>query len=166
MLKLILVSLTLMPLLTSGCGYSVMRTSSLPLRTLFIGQAKNHTAEPGLQDLFVRTFTEESQKHGINTADSSGPGLNATITEYKLNTISIKSDLSAEYLINITADIHITYPDGTVREMKGLNSEYMETFSAPDSIQALHIQRELANEKAMRELSQRVISELIYGDAR
>ncbi len=145
-----------------SCGYTVHRTSGLPIKSVRISGVENQTFEPGLQDLFINVFTEELLRSGISSSETSKYVFSAVLTDYKLNTLSIKDDLSVEYSIQIVADITLRLPDGTMRKMKGISSEFMETFVSADNIQAIQSQREVATEKAIRDLSQRIIAGMIY----
>jgi hypothetical protein len=147
-----------------SCGYSVVKTSSLPFRSIVLGPVENLTTEPGLQDIFVQVFTEESLKHGLHISKNEGPLLEVMIRHYRLTAVSLKSDLTAEYRVDLKADSRILFADGSSKEMKGMSSEFMETFVAPERIQVLHTEREFANEQAIRNLSQRIIAEMIYGN--
>ena len=138
------------------------RSTLFPYTTLFRSSVENQTFEPGLQDLFVNVFTEELLRSGISSSETAKYVVSAILTDYKLDTLSIKDDLSVEYSIQIVADITLRLPDGTTREIKGISSEFMETFVSADNIQAIQSQREVATEKAVRDLSQRIIAEMIY----
>jgi hypothetical protein len=145
-----------------SCGYTVHRTSALPVKSVRISGVENHTFEPGLQDLLINIFTEELLRSGISSSETSKYVFSAVLTDYKLDTMSIKNDLSVEYSIRIVANITLRLPDGTTRRMKGISSEFMETFVSADNIQAIQAQREVATKKAVRDLSQRIIAEMIY----
>jgi len=151
--------------LLPSCGYEVHRTSGLPVKSVRIGGVENRTFEPGLQDLFINVFTEELLRSGITPSETSECVLSAVLTDYRLDTLSIKEDLSVEYSIRIVADITLRFPDGSTRRIKGISSEFMETFVSADNIQAIQSQREAATEKAVRDLSQRIIAEMIYNSA-
>ncbi|NOZ25231.1 MAG: hypothetical protein GXO94_03960 [Nitrospirae bacterium] len=146
-----------------SCGYRVHKTSVLPFGSVRIGVVENQTFEPGLQDLFINVMAEELLRNGIALADRSAYVLSAVLTDYRLDTLSIKDDLSVEYIIRIAADVRLGFPDGSVREIKDIGSEFMETFVSADDIQAIQSQRERATEKAVRGLAQRIIAEMIYG---
>ena len=156
-----LILLLVLPLFIS-CGYRVQRTSDLPFSSIILKKVENHTSEPGLQDRFIEAFTEEALKHGIHTSGSEGPSLVVLIKEYRLSTVSIRNDLSAEYRIEIKADVKLSLPDGSIREFKGLASEFLETLPAAESIQAIQARKEVANYKALRDLSQRIIARILY----
>ncbi len=145
-----------------SCGYGVHRTSGLPVKSVRISSVENHTFEPGLQDLFINIFTEELLRSGISSSGTSDYVVSAILTDYRLDTLSIKDDLSVEYSIQVVADITLRLPDGTTREIKRISSEFMETFVSADNIQAIQSQREVATEKAVRDLSQRIIAGMIY----
>ncbi|HEB75570.1 MAG TPA: hypothetical protein ENJ04_04395 [Nitrospirae bacterium] len=159
---LVLVALVaLQSLLILSCGYRVQRTSVLPLASVRIDGVENRTFEPGLQDLFVDVMAEELLRNGIALSDSSEYVLSAVLTDYRLDTLSIKDDLSVEYIIRVVADVTLGLPGGDKREFKGVSSEFMETFVSADDIQSIQSQREVATEKAVRSLAQRVVADIL-----
>jgi|Deesub1362A_J573_1020465.scaffolds.fasta_scaffold30207_1 RNA recognition motif-containing protein len=144
-----------------GCGYNIHRSSDIYSRPVYLRNVDNITTEPGLQDLFRTVFLEEALNHGIRL-DKGGVVLDITITEYDLKTVTVKKDRSVEYSVDLLADVHIEYPDGSTRDINRLSSEFMETFIAQESVQSIQAEREVTTVKALRDLSQRIIIELIY----
>ena len=153
--------LLVLTLLLSGCGYNIYRSSDISNSALYIRNVDNVTTEPGLQDIFRTVFLEEALNHGIRM-DEGGIVLDITITEYDLKTVTVKKDRSVEYRVNLLADVHIEYPDGSTRDINRLSSEFMETFIARESVQSIQAEREVTTVKALRDLSQRILIELIY----
>ncbi len=148
----------------AGCGYSVRETSGLDIREIHLGYVMNMTTEPGLQDTFRRVFTEECLNQGI-PLNGHGITINVILTKYKLRTVTVKNDLSAEYSVDIIANVEVIHPDGKTKSLKNLKSEFLETFVAPESVQAIHTRREVTTETALRDLSRRIIAEVIYGQS-
>ncbi len=153
---------TLQLFVLASCGYRVYGTSELPFSSVRIGLVENRTFEPGLQDLFAALFAEELLRRGVSPSEASDFVVSAVLTDYKLDTLSIKDDLSSEYSIQIVADVTFRFPDGTTRDLKGVTSEFMETFVSAENVQAIQAQREAATERAMRGLCQRIISEMTW----
>ncbi len=147
----------------ANCGYEPIRHTQLPYKSISIKSVENRTLEPGLQDRFWKVFTEESVLRGVSVVRHGGDAqLSITFRDYKLNTISIKNDLSAEYRISLKADVRITAQGETVVEQRGMESEFLETFSASGGIQEIQARRDEATDKAIRSLSERILGLLLY----
>lgn len=147
----------------SACGYEPVRHSQLPYKSITVKSVENRTFEPGLQDRFWRVFTEEAVLRGVNIVRTGGDAqLAITFRSYKLNTISIKNDLSAEYRVVIKADVEITSHGKVLIEQKAMESEFLETFSAAGGIQEIQARRDEATDRAIRSLSERILGLLLY----
>jgi hypothetical protein len=157
--------LILQYLFVSSCGYRVYRTSELPYSSLRIGSVTNHTDEPGLQDLFVRVFTEEALKQGITVSEDSDNIISVDFSDYRLKPVATKDDLSAEYEIRVVADIKIQLHNRPEIEIKGLDAGFSEIFittGTSETLQTIQSNREVTTRKALKDLSQRIISEIVY----
>lgn len=149
-------------LIIYGCGYELKRASELKARDISIGSVINLTNEPGLEDIFRRVFTEVSMMYGIEIREGSERTLKIKITNFDLKTLSVKDDLSAEYAVEIKADVEFTAPKQR-RKIKDLKSEYIESFISPQSITSIQAKKEIVIERAMYDLSRRIITELNFG---
>ncbi len=152
-------------ILLAGCGYTMVNKSVLPFRSITVESVQNRTFEPGLQDTFIRVFTEEALSRGLKVDKQGDVRLSVIFTRYSLQTVSIRNDLSAEYRVRIKADITAEGPGERRWEKKGFESEFLETFSASGSIEEVQAKREIANEKALRDLSRRLLILITYGEA-
>ncbi len=149
-------------LILNGCGYKLKRTSELQTGDIALESVVNLTNEPGLEDIFKRVFTEASLMYGIDIKKDSKRILKVKITDFDLKTLSIKKDLSAEYAVEIRADIEFITPEQK-RQIKDLKSEYVESFISSQSITSIQAKKEIVIERAMYDLSRRIITELNFG---
>lgn len=162
--RLLLIPPTLLIVLTliSSCGYRIHKRSDLPYTSLRLTQITNRTSEPGLQDLFARVFTEEALQQGLVISETSGNAISILITDYSLSTVAVKNSLSAEYRVGIVADVTIKPYDRPEVVLKGVDSGFDETFVAGNSLQSIQSSREVITKRALRDISQKVLSEIIY----
>ncbi|HHN64399.1 MAG TPA: hypothetical protein ENK09_03440 [Nitrospirae bacterium] len=156
-----LLSVFILTVLLSGCGYRIVKSKDLTYRKIYLRYVDNLTTEPGLQDTFRTVFFEEALNHGF-VQDSGGIVMDVKITNYNMRTLTVKKDRTVEYSIDILADVHLEFPDGSSRDLNRMSSEFLESFIAEKAVQSIQAQRELTTEKALRDLSQRILIELIY----
>jgi outer membrane lipopolysaccharide assembly protein LptE/RlpB len=148
-------------LLLGGCGYSVHRHASLPFGEINIGPIDNATIEPKLQDKLHRALTEEFTKQGILVTPDAELRLTGSITGFDLISLSEKEGVTVEYRVIVDAHFTITDAQGKVREAKHVNSPFIVSFTGSDLTNLL-ADRDLAEERAMKDLSQELVGELIF----
>jgi|Deesub1362B_J571_1020462.scaffolds.fasta_scaffold00302_22 outer membrane lipopolysaccharide assembly protein LptE/RlpB len=150
-------------LILNGCGYKLKRASELQTDDVALVSVVNLTNEPGLEDTFRRIFTEAALMYGIEIKKDSKRTLKVKIIDFDLKTLSIKKDLSAEYAVEIRVDIEFITPEQK-QQIKGLKSEYVESFISSQSITSIQAQKEIVIERSMYDLSRRIITELNFGE--
>jgi len=159
--------LLMLVFLITACGYKLAGRTDLPFRSITLKSVQNLTFEPGLQDRFRRVFTDEAISRGLHIDRSGQLVLDVRFIHYSIKTESLRDDLTAEYSISIKADIRASDSQGkTVLEKNGFESEFIETFSATGSIEEIRTRKELATDKALRDLSSRLLSILLYRGGR
>lgn len=145
----------------SACGYRMVSKKSLPYTKIYLSSVENQTYEPGLKRIFIDTFTETCLKDGI-TLSPDGVGVDVKLISYNLITRSLKNSLSSEYSVEVKANVVINYPDGRKKSLNRLMSEFDESFVAGQSVEEINSQREGVLKEALRNLSKRIINEIIY----
>jgi outer membrane lipopolysaccharide assembly protein LptE/RlpB len=148
-------------LLLGGCGYSVHRHASLPFGEINIGRIDNATLEPKLQDKLHRALTEEFTEQGILVTPDAQLKLTGSITKFDMISLSEKEGVTVEYRVMVDADFRITDAKGKVREARHLSSPFIVSFTGSDLTNIL-ADRDLAEGRAMKDLSQELIGTLIY----
>jgi len=161
---LILLLLTACSLLLNfyGCGYSIHGRASLPFDSIQIGKIENITLEPKLQDQLYAALTDEFLKHGIDVNPNAGYKLSATINQFELRILAESSDVATEYEVITKADFKVIDPSGKIKEFKDIGSPFLISFSASGPLDELIASKELASEKAMRDMAMEIVGVLIY----
>lgn len=151
-------------LLLSGCGYKVYGHSDLPFTEIKIGKIENKTLEPKLQDKLYAALTEEFMKNGIMVSPYAGTKISAVLHKFDMPVFSEKSNIAVEYRILINADFTVEYKDGRKKELKKIDSPFIVSFSSPESedLASLLANKELLEERAMRDVAMRIVGALIY----
>lgn len=148
--------------LFTGCGYSIYRHADLPFTELSIGMIDNRTLEPKLQDKLHRALTEEFLKQGISVDPAANLKLKGVIHYFQMSGLSEKAGVIVEYQVNITADFTVTDQKGSIKEIKKINSPFIVSFSGSQDIGMLLANRDLAEEKAARDVAMQIVRALIY----
>ncbi len=149
-------------LLLGSCGYSVHRHASLPFGEINIGPIDNATLEPKLQDKLSRALTEEFSKQGIMVTPEAQLKLTGSITKFDMISLSEKAGITVEYRVIIDADFRITDAQGKVREARHVSSPFIVSFTGTGDMANLLAARDLAEKKAMEDLSEELVGELIF----
>jgi len=145
-----------------GCGYSLHGKASLPFDTIRIGTIENKTVEPKLQDKLYTALTEEFLKQGITVSPDAGYKLSGTIKEFSLLVLSEKGDIAAEYEIVMKGDFTLVDPSGKQKELKNIGSPFIVSFSRPGPLEEVIAAKELASEKAIRDMAMQVVGAVIF----
>lgn len=156
-------ALVVMAALTfSGCGYQVQRRASLPYPEVAVGAIQNLTFEPGLQDRLSRALTEEFLKQGISVRPGSQHVLKAVIKRYELTGLSEKGNVIREYRVFVAADFTLSDEKGKTVLERNVSAPFIVVFTAAEDMGSLVASKELAAEKAIRDLAVEIAGALIY----
>lgn len=145
-----------------GCGYSIHNKASLPFDSIQIGKIENKTTQLKLQDMLYKALTEEFLKQGVSVNSSAGYKLSGTIHHFELRILSERSDVAAEYELIIKGDFKLLDPSGKAKEYKDIGSPFIVSFSAFGSLNELIASRELASEKAIKDIAIEIVAAIIY----
>jgi len=149
-------------LIVYGCGYTIHGRASLPFDSIQIVKIENKTLEPKLQDMLYRALTEEFLKEGISVQANAGHKLSGTINKFNLKVLSERSDVAAEYEIVMHGDFKLVDPSGTAKVLKGIGSPFIVSFSGSGALNELIANKELASEKAIRDMAMEIVAALLY----
>ena len=145
-----------------GCGYTLHGKASLPFQAIHIGIIENRTVEPKLQDKLYQTLTDEFLKQGIAVYPAADYQLKGKIDQFELRIMSETSDVATEYEVIIKGDFTITGPSGYIKELKDVGSPFIISFSATDNLTGLLALKELASDRAVRDMASEIVATLIY----
>ena len=145
-----------------GCGYTLHGRTSLPFDSIQIGRIENKTLEPKLQDMLYRALTEEFLKEGISVRAQAGHKLSGTINKFDLKVLSEKSDVASEYEVILHGDFKLVDPSGKVKNFKGIGSPFIVSFAGSGSLNELIANKELASERAIRDMAMEIVAALLY----
>jgi hypothetical protein len=145
-----------------GCGYSLQGKASLPFDSIQIGTIENRTVEPKLQDRLHKALTEEFLRQGIIVSPDAGHKLSGTIKQFSLLVLSEKSDVAAEYEILMKGDFTLFDPSGNQKALKDVGSPFIASFSGAGPLEELIATKELASEKAIRDMAMQIVGAVMF----
>jgi len=145
-----------------GCGYTIQSKSSLPFHAVQIVKIENKTLEPKLQDSFYRALTEEFLKQGVMVSPDAGYKISGTVDHFELRILSEKADIATEYEVIVKADFKLIDPSGDAKEFKNVGSPFIVSFSSPGPLNDLIASKEIASEKAIRDMAAEIVANFIY----
>ena len=148
-------------LMVSGCGYSIHRQSELPFTRIQIGTIENKTLEPKLQDKLHVALAEEFMKNGIMVGPGADTKLSAVVHTFDMTVLSEKQGITIEYRVVIRAGFTLEDKDGK-KELNNIESPFIVSLTASEKLNTLLAMKELAEEKALRDVAMRVVGALIY----
>jgi hypothetical protein len=149
-------------LIFSGCGYTIHSKSSLPFDSIQIGNIENLTVEPKLQDRLYKALTEEFLKQGINVYPDAPFKLSGRIYKFDLIILSQKQDIATEYEVIIEGDFRLVDSSGNIKDFKKIGSPFIVSFQSSDLLEDVLSLKELASERAIRDMAMEIVSLLIY----
>lgn len=145
-----------------GCGYSIHNKASLPLRDIQITEVKNHTYEPKLQDKLNEALTKEFLKHGIKVTEDASYKLSGVIDKFELRVLSEKEGIAIEYEVIIQGDFKVIDSTGRSKEFKNIGSPFIVSIFSQGQLDELIALKELASERAVRDLAMEIVANIIY----
>lgn len=145
-----------------SCGYAIHGKASLPFHEVQIGRIENRTVEPKLQDKLHNALTDEFLRQGIAVQRVADYQLKGKINYFDLRVLSESSDVATEYEVSIKGDFTVTGPSGYVKDLKGFGSPFIISFSATDNLTGLLALKELASDRAIRDMAQQIVALLIF----
>jgi hypothetical protein len=152
----------LFALCLANCGYALHSKANLPFDEIQIERIENKTLEPKLQDRFHRAITEEFLKQGISVSPNAKYKLSGTINVFDLLILSEKESVAVEYEVVIKGDFRLVGPSGEVKDFKGIGSPFIVSFPGSGMLENVLALKELASERALRDMAMEIVGIMIY----
>ena len=147
-------------LLVASCGYSIRQSPAIS--EVRIGEIKNMSFEPGLQDTFIISLERELTRRGIRVDRSA-----EYVLEGRINNVQIKGTAEAEgvtvqYEVTITGDFFLVHPDGPSEQRKELRGRdnFIVSFNARGDLQQVMSSKEGALRQALDNLASDIATDV------
>lgn len=148
-------------LAVTSCGYSIIGSKHLPFNSITIRTVLNRTYEPLLEDRLHNALSKEFLAQGIKVVAGGGDvDLDATITTFVLNTIAAVDERVKEQELILKVDMRLT-DNGSVTEFTSVESPLRITFETTGMVTEYVVQKEIATDKACKEIAKEIVSRII-----
>lgn len=154
-------SILLFLAILSGCGYSFHGRANLPFESVAVEKIINRTFEPKLEDRLDRALGQELMKQGFRIQNDSPYRIVGNITAFELRTLSEKAGVTVEYEIIIRGDFRLLGPSGMSKELRNRGAFFV-SFGGTGALQDVMALKEVATERALRDLSSEIVASLIF----
>lgn len=161
MKKLVLLA-ALVCLFLSGCGYTLQSRSNLPFQEVDLGRIENKTHEPKLEDRLARALGQVLPEYGIELSKGARYRIEAEITQFQLTALSEISLYVSEYQVTATTNVRVI--DHQTKEVTTIASSgpFVTYFRSTGGIESVLANKEIATDRAMRDIAQDVVQRIIY----
>lgn len=161
-MKKLVPMLLLVGLLVSGCGYTLQSRSTLPFQEVDLGRVENKTHEPKLEDRLARAFGQVLPEYGIDLSKGARYRIEADITKFDLVVLSEVSLYVSEYQVTaVTTARLIDRQTNTVTPITS-SGPFVTYFRSTGGIESVLANKELATDRAMRDIAQDIVQRIIY----
>lgn len=150
-------------LLVSSCGYRMIGSQSLPFDSLTIKHVQNKTYEPRLEERLHNALSAEFINQGIEIrAEGGDVELEATVITYMVGAIAAIDEIVKEQDISMNVDIKMI-DKGRVTDFRSMASPIRITYQSTGSVTQSVAEKEMATDKACREIAKEIVSRIILG---
>lgn len=141
----------------TSCGYSIRRAPAV--RDIRIGEIRNLTFEPALQDTFIMVLERELTRLGVRVDRNAAHVIEGKITQVKIRGTVEENDVIVQYEVSIAGDFRVVTPAGKEINLKGRDN-FIVTFSGNDDLRRVMSSKEGALEKALTNLAVDIASDI------
>jgi hypothetical protein len=151
----------LIPLLLTGCGYTLQGKSSLPFQSIAVSKIVNKTYEPKLEDRMQIALVNELMRTGFILDNSSGYRIIGGLTTFELVTLSEKVGVAVEYEVTIRGEFRLVDPFGGARALR-TRGVFIVSFPSTATLQNVIALKEQATERALKDFSSEIVASILY----
>lgn len=145
----------------SSCGYRVIGSRPLPFDSITIKQVRNNTYEPGLEERLHIALAAEFINQGIEIRSEGGDvELEATVTHFALGAIAAIDEIVKEQDITMNVSIRMVESEKII-SFASMSSPIKITFQSTGEVSDSVAQKEVATNKASREIAKEIVSQII-----
>jgi len=145
----------------TSCGYRVIGSQPLPFNSVTIKPVQNLTYEPGLEERLHNALSTEFINQGIEIKAGGGDvELQATVRTFLLGAIAAIDEIVKEQRIIMLVDIKMI-DNERVMEFASMESPIKITFQSTGTVSDSAAQKEMATDKACREIAKEIVSKII-----
>jgi outer membrane lipopolysaccharide assembly protein LptE/RlpB len=152
----------LLAAMIAGCGYSLQQRANLPFDSVTIGEIKNSTVEPKLQDRLNRRLAETFMEYGVDIRRSARYRVEGDIKTFMVYPIAERNLQAVEYQLSVTCSFRLIDTETRKVEEMSVSSPYPLYFRSTGMLVDVLAEKETVTEQAMKDLSQELMLQIIY----
>lgn len=153
----------LIAVMATGCGYTLQGKANLPFDAVALGEIKNTTAEPKLQDRMNRLLAQTFMEYGVDIRNSARYRIEGSINMFMVFPVAEKNLQAVEYQIVIVGNFRVIDTETKKVEVLGdIATPYPIYFRTTGLLVNVLAEKETATETALKDLSQEVVLHIIY----
>lgn len=157
-----LLTLALLILFLSGCGYRIYTKSDLPFKDIYLRKVENLTVEPGLEDRVRKIAYQRLIENGFKITTQAERILDVEIKNYRLITLSEISLNTFEYQISIELKANLYDERGKLIREFSPQSPFSVTFRTPRDLKRLLIEKNNAIDNLINNLCEEMVRKIIF----
>lgn len=145
-----------------GCGYTIQKKADIPFDTVWVGNIENKTVEPKLQDSLIRHLSETFMEYGFKVKPHAQYVIEGDIISFKLEPLVERDLIAAQYRVTIKANLRIKDIKNNQTYPIQIDSPFVVYFGSFENLEKVLIAKDLATDKAVKDLAQEIIRFIIY----
>ena len=162
-MRISLIISLLIAVMATGCGYTLQGKANLPFDAVALGEIRNTTAEPKVQDRMSRLLAQTFMEYGVDIRSSARYRIEGTINKFLIYPVAEKNLQAVEYQIVIVGNF--TVIDTQTKKTQALGdiaNPYLTYFRSTGLLTSVLAEKETATETAIKDLSQELVQRIIY----
>jgi outer membrane lipopolysaccharide assembly protein LptE/RlpB len=153
----------LVAVMVAGCGYTLQGRADLPFDAVEIGEIKNTTGEPKLQDRMNRLLAETFMQYGVDIRSSARYRIDGEINKFEVYPVAERNLQALEYQLNISGNFKIIDTrNKKMAELNNIAAPFLVYFRSSGMLVNVLAAKETATEQALKDLSQEVVLRIVY----
>lgn len=162
-MRIYLIISLLLTALIAGCGYTMQHRANLPFDSVTIGEIKNSTSEPKLQDRLNRKLAETFMEYGVDIRRSARYRVEGDITTFQVYPVAERNLQAVEYQLSVACNFRIIDTETRkIEELGSIGVPYPIYFRSTGMLVNVLAEKETTTEQALKDLSQELILRIIY----
>jgi hypothetical protein len=127
-----------------------------------VGKIENRSVEPKLQDIFSRYLAETFLEYGFTLNPYAQYILEGDITSFRIEPLVEKDLTAAQYRVILKADFILKDIKNNQTFPLKIDSPFIVYFGSFESLEKVLVAKDLATDKAIKDLAQEIVRFIIY----
>jgi hypothetical protein len=163
LVRISLIISLLVAVIIAGCGYTMQTRGKLPFDSVTIGEIKNSTGEPKLQDRLNRRLAETVMEYGVDIRRSARYRIEGEIVSFNVSPVAERNLQAIEYQLVVICNFKVIDTETKkIQDFDGIGAPFPIYFKSTGLLVSVLAEKETASEQALKDLSQELMLRIIY----